>query len=250
MRRSAVVSMWTTVDGLRLHARRSIARVPARAPAVLVHGLGMSSRYMLPTLRAIGARRPAVAPDLPGHGRSAKPDEVLDIDGLAHALGRWIDEVGLPPAILVANSMGCQVATALAARRPGLVRALLLVGPTMDADARRPLAQTARLVTDSGGESVSLVAVEAYDVLAAGILRTAREFRHALDDAIEERLPGVEAPTLVVRGSRDAIVPRRWAEDLAARAPRGTFEEVPGPHVLNWTAPDALAARVDALAAD
>lgn len=246
--RARAASFWTTVDGVRLHARGARDAPTGRTPAVLVHGLAMSSRYMLPALRALGMRRPTLAPDLPGHGRSEKPREVLDIDGLARSLGRWMDEVGVGTSVLVANSMGCQIAVALAAQRPALARALVLVGPTMDARAGA-VRMASRLVRDAGGESPALVVVEAYDVLKAGLGRTVREFRHALDDPVEARMRLVEAPVLVLRGTHDPIAPAGWAERLASLAPRGTFEEMPGPHVLNWSAAEPLAARVDAFVA-
>lgn len=49
--RPDVASSWTVVDGLRMHARVPAAPAPVGAPAVvLVHGLGVSGRYMVPTL--------------------------------------------------------------------------------------------------------------------------------------------------------------------------------------------------------
>ena len=43
----------------------------------------------------------------------------------------------------------------------------------------------------------------------------------AVADRIEEKLPGVAAPALVVVGSRDPLVPRAWAEQATALLPRG-----------------------------
>ena len=43
-------SIWTVVDGLRLHTRRAVRQVSDDAPAIVfVHGLGVSGRYMMPT---------------------------------------------------------------------------------------------------------------------------------------------------------------------------------------------------------
>lgn len=42
----------------------------------------------------------------------------------------------------------------------------------------------------------------------------------------------------MVRGSRDPIVPQRWAEEVARLLPRGRLEVIPGgPHVVNYTVP-------------
>ena len=63
-----------------------------------------------------------------------------------------------------------------------------------------------------------------------------------LGDPVETKLVAVQAPTLVVRGSRDPIVPRRWAEEVADGLPRGKLTEVPeAAHAVNYSAPDALA---------
>ena len=67
-------------------------------------------------------------------------------------------------------------------------------------------------------------------------------------------LPRLAAPTLVVRGSRDPIVPQRWAEAVTALLPRGRLLVIPrGPHVVNYTSAgvfaDVVAAFVDELGA-
>jgi 2-hydroxy-6-oxonona-2,4-dienedioate hydrolase len=66
-----------------------------------------------------------------------------------------------------------------------------------------------------------------------------------LRDPVEEKLPLVEAPTLVVRGGRDLIVSQRWAEEFAALLPRGRLLVVPGAaHAVNYDDPEALADAV------
>ena len=58
---------------------------------------------------------------------------------------------------------------------------------------------------------------------------------------IEEVLPGVRAATLVVRGSRDPIVPQRWAEEAARLLPDGRLEVIDGEtHTIVLSAPQRL----------
>lgn len=53
------------------------------------------------------------------------------------------------------------------------------------------------------------------------------------------------APTLVLRGGRDPIAPRRWVEELAAILPHGEAGEIPGAaHATTFSAPGPLAAAV------
>jgi pimeloyl-ACP methyl ester carboxylesterase len=62
-------SSWTQVNGRRMHARVG-GRVGAPA-VVLLHGLGVSSRYMLPLARELAPHFRVYAVDLPGFGRSS-----------------------------------------------------------------------------------------------------------------------------------------------------------------------------------
>src|SRR3712207_9324005 len=85
-------SRWTQVHGLKWHARVSLEPVPQDCPAVvLVHGLGVSNRYMLPIAEHLARDFRVYAPDLPGFGLSDKPDHVLTLRELADALAAWID---------------------------------------------------------------------------------------------------------------------------------------------------------------
>jgi len=87
-------------------------------PVVLVHGYGVSGRYMLPLARILASSCSTFAPDLRGHGRSGQPGTALEIGDLADALRSWLDAVELERPAFVANSMGCQIVTELAVRRP------------------------------------------------------------------------------------------------------------------------------------
>lgn len=231
-------SRWTEVGGLRVHARVSAGPAPPGAPTlVLVHGLVISSLYMVPTARRLAPFYRVLAPDLPGFGRSGKPREVLDVRGLADALGAWMDAEGIASAVLVGNSLGCQVIADLAARHAERAERIVMAGPTMDPHARNAPTQVGRWLLDWTMERPSLALAHARDYYRAGLRRALHTFRHALRDPVEEKLPLVQTPTLVVRGSRDPIVPRRWAEEAARLLPRGRYLEIPGPHVVNYTAP-------------
>ena len=218
---------------------------------VLVHGLVVSSRYMVPTLLRLAAEHKVYAPDLPGFGRSEKPPRALDVPGLARALDGWMEAAGLGSAVFVGNSMGCQVIAELAVRNPARVERAVLQGPTMEPGARNLLRQTARLALDCLREPPALILIEGLDLLAAGPLRSLRTFRHAADDRIEEKLPKLRAPTLVVHGTRDPIVPERWAREVADLLPDGRLVVVPGAaHAVNYNDASELARCVRAFARD
>jgi 2-hydroxy-6-oxonona-2,4-dienedioate hydrolase len=229
------------VRGVRMYERS--ARTDAGPTVVLVHGIGVSGRYLLPTAGRLAERCTVHVPDLPGFGRSAGLPERPTVRRLAEALEAWLDAAGLErPDALLANSFGCQVALELAARRPGRVGSLVLAGPTVDPDARSLPRQAGRLLADSVREPLPLIALQAHDYAVHVARSGGAAFAAMVRDRPEETAPLVRAPALVVRGGRDRIVPRRWAEQLAAALPRGRLVEIPGaPHALNYAAPDELA---------
>ncbi len=85
-------STWTGVDGLEMHAKVSVAPdPPADAPTVvIVHGLGLSHRYLMPTAERLAPLARVFVPDLPGFGKSDKPERVLDVTELGDVLAAWM----------------------------------------------------------------------------------------------------------------------------------------------------------------
>jgi len=71
LRTEKLQSAWTSIDGLRMHAR--VSQGPGSPAMVLVHGLVVSSRYMVPTAERLSPHHPVYVPDLPGFGKSDKP---------------------------------------------------------------------------------------------------------------------------------------------------------------------------------
>src|SRR4051794_17150643 len=104
-------------QGLRMHALTS-TNLPRwqETPVVLVHGLGVSSRYMVPIARHLAPDLQVFAPDLPGFGWSDKPGHVLTIRQLADALAAWMSAAGLRRAMFIGNSLGCEILVELALR--------------------------------------------------------------------------------------------------------------------------------------
>ena len=91
----ALERLWRMVGGLAVNARVA-DRVPTWFPAVaLVHGLGVSSRYMAALARQLAPFYRVFAVDLPGFGRSEKPPQALGLVELAEALAGWMRATGL-----------------------------------------------------------------------------------------------------------------------------------------------------------
>ncbi len=239
MVQSARHSAFYDVGGRHMHARVASALPLADAPAVvLVHGVGISSRYMIPLLEQLAPFYHVYAPDLPGFGQSQKPDDVLKVPELADALAAWIESAKLHRPVLLGNSLGCQIIVDLAARYPDYLAAAVLQGPTVDPQARTWPQQMVRWMIDSSREPPSQFLIMVRDYWVCGLQRVIRTFQYSLQDRIEAKLPNVQVPTLVVRGSRDPIVPQRWAEEATNLLPHGRLIVIPGAaHTINYAAP-------------
>ena len=126
--------------------------------------------------------------------------ESLDVPGLADALRRvWMIDSGIAPAVLVASASGCQIAIDLAARYPGMVERLVLVGPTMAPEARSLGALTRERAKSLTPDSIRHAPGAIRDILDAGPIRTIRTLGRALDEPTEQKLPRIEAADLGAR---------------------------------------------------
>ena len=235
-----------------MHARASDNPLPNNGPAlILVHGLVVSSRYMVPIAEVLSAHYRVYVPDLPGFGKSGKPPHVLSLVELSDTLAAWMQEAGLGRAAFLGNSFGCQIIADLAVRHPGRVERAVLQGPTMDPRGRTVLRQIGGFLLDMPREPPSLLAIELLDYLSAGTVRSWRTFRYALEDRIETKLPDMRVPTLVVRGSRDRIVSQCWAEEVTSLLPMGRLVVIPGAaHTANYGWPLEFAREVQAFLGD
>lgn len=232
----ALADTWVETEYGRIHALAA-GTLPARV--VLVPGLVIGSGYLVPTARILAGLCRVYAVDLPGFGLSAHPGRVLSLPELADALAAWMALSGLGRAHFVGNSFGCQILAWLAVRHPERVDRLVFQGPTIDPEARSLLRQLFRLIRNSRREPQGLGRISRQDYRRAGVRRVFATVRIALRDRVEERLPLIQAPSLVVRGDRDPLVPQRWAEEFARLLPQGDLVVVPGAtHTMNFFLPE------------
>ena len=237
------VHRWRTLSWGSMHARAALKAADSMPPVILVHGLVVASRYMMPLAESLAPFRSVYAIDLPGYGLSEKPRSILSITELADALNEWMEVEGLVKAHLVGNSFGCQILAEFAARHPRRVDRLVLQGPTVDPEARTLWRQVWRIIRNSAREHPGLGRIMMTDYATAGVKRIVGTIRMALQDRIEHKLPYIDAPVLVVRGDRDPLVPQRWAERVCRLVPRGELAVIPGAaHTINYTDPEALIA--------
>lgn len=196
-------------------------------PFVLVPGIGVSSTYfekLAPRLNEFG---PVHAVDLPGFAGVPHPDHALSIREYADLVGRVIDELGLDDPVVVGHSMGSQIVSDLVSRRPEL-STVVLIGPVIHPSERRVLTQARRFLQASMHEpgTVKILAISAY--LFCGVKWFARVLPKMMAFPIEERLPHIQAHTLVIRGEFDAVSPREWVREVGELLPSSRLWEISG----------------------
>ncbi len=229
-------------------------------PAILwIHGLGASWQSWLENLPEFAREHRVVAMDLPGFGYSEMPGQDISIDYYGEWTVKLLDHLGVESAAVVGNSMGGFVGAELAVRVPERVDRLAVVSAAIFWQERRraqPLLRLARLsdavvaralvratddiatrrrlrqwaLASAGFRYPHLIS----DELAHEMVRSARRtdgFLPALealaDYALDEELPQIRCPTLIVWGEHDTLVPAKDAkrlEDLIPDARREMFE--------------------------
>ena len=236
---------WQTAGPYRLYVRSSARpTLPPHPPIVLLHGFLVSGRYMMPTARLLADDYHVLVPDLPGFGQSTKPPNALPLDRLAHMLALWMRSLQLDEAVFLGNSFGCQVIVELALRHPTCVSKAILLGPTVDPRARSLPRLSFRLLLDVA-ELVPMAPILIRDLADAGIAQTWQTLSSMLGDRIEDKLPHIRVPTLVVRGEKDSVAPQAWTEEASRLLPAGQLAVVPeGRHAANCSSPEALVATI------
>lgn len=232
--------------GLRgkLYASVLPAGARSRPTYVLLHGIGVSHRYLARLHLELAKEADVYTFDLPGFGKTSRPPRQLQITEFAAFVGAVLAEAGVSGYVVVGHSMGSQVAVEVALQEPARVAGAVLMGPVVDSPRKTVTRQALALTRDAlFRESPTSNAIVFSDYFRAGPRWYLTELPVMMAYPMEERLAAVTRPVLVLRGAQDPIARRPWCAHLAGIAPQGTAAEVPGQgHVLQHTAP-AMAAE-------
>jgi pimeloyl-ACP methyl ester carboxylesterase len=212
---------------------------------VLVHGIGVSSRYFHPLAAELSRTGRVFLVDLPGYGAAPDPRRDVTLADHAAVLAGFLRQVDLRAPVLVGHSMGTQVVSVLAAAHPDVTDTVVMLAPTMVPSARKPWTATGHLLHDATREPFRVWWISVVDyVVRCGLPYLVRQMPHMLRDRLEDRVPSHGARTLVINGDRDPIVPSEWAEELSRAHPHGEFRQVRGPHVIMHTDPEMIARHI------
>jgi len=183
------------------------------SPLVLVHGVAGSWRWWRAVLPVLAAEHTVHLLDLPGFGRIPRV-RPFHLDRALDWLAAWARAAALGPADIVGHSLGAVLCARLAARHSETVRRLVLVAPA-GVPGRTAAGSTLPLARELLRSRPRLLALLARDSIRSGPLTIGTAALAALGADLRTDLPRVRAPTLVLMGGRDGLIPVWHGEELA-----------------------------------
>ena len=203
-------------------------------PLVLVHGLSGSWRWWRPVLEALAERHRVYVPELPKLGRRLPAEE------LTPWFARWLDAAGLeradrgrPFARWVDRGRG-------GGGQPERVRRLALIAPAGIPYGTSIFGRAVRLIATLFDLRRRLATIVG-DALRAGPLSLLRGAIFASHRDLTVELASVQAPTLLVWGDKDRLLPPRTAAEWQRVLPRSRLVRLHCGHVPMWEMPRELA---------
>jgi len=239
--------------------RRAFIHV-GRGPALLlIHGIGDSSETWRDIIPRLAEQHTVIAPDLLGHGRSDKPRADYSVAAYANAMRDLISVLGVDRVTVVGHSLGGGVAMQFAYQYPERCERLVLVSsggvcPEVNPFLRLAAAPNTDLVLPllrwSGTRRLAHLLFEALRLLDTDLgvdavdlmrlfetlpdLTTRRAFLRTLRSVVDWRGQAVTMldrcyltqgmPTLLIWGTRDAVIPTHHAHIAHAAMPGSKLE--------------------------
>jgi pimeloyl-ACP methyl ester carboxylesterase len=214
-----VLSTVTAVGDHRIH---SLEFGEHEQSIVLIHGLAGSAQWWNRNVQELCSEYRVVIPDLIGFGQTQRTGYVPDMPRVAQVLCAWMNQLDLGRVHLVGHSMGGQIAIHLAARFPDRIDCLVLVDSAGVPRRLTPRAMTRfalQMAPPRAWGNLRFLRTIAGDAWTAGPRTLAQATFQILLDDVRPLLPQIEAPTLILWGERDRLVPLEDAEVLRSRIP-------------------------------
>jgi pimeloyl-ACP methyl ester carboxylesterase len=230
-----------SVRGDKFHVR--LQRAGSGVPLLFLHGISGLDQPP-PFLEMLAARYEVLAPSHPGWDGSEGLEHVDDIRDLALFYFDLLDELGLEAVHVVGHSLGGMLAAELAALDGSYVRRLVLSNPlglwldeeplpdffTLSPDALRRA-----LLYDPDRGDVLGPGPDPNDAQAMARAGLQRQLNLAAagkliwpipDKGLKKRLHRIKAPTLIIWGERDGIVPPAYGAEMQRRIAGARLETI------------------------
>ena len=118
------------VQYVTLHGhRRAFVKAGSGPALLLLHGLACDHSTWAPVIESLAKRYTVIAPDLLGHGQSAKPRADYSVGGYANGMRDLLTVLGIDKATVVGHSLGGGVAMQFAYQFPERTQRMILVSP-------------------------------------------------------------------------------------------------------------------------
>ena len=232
------------VRGVRTHLMRG-----GRGRPLLVLHPEFAARTWAPYHDAMAAQFQVFAPDHPGFGDSDRPEWLDGVDDLVFHYVDLLDALELERVSIVGTSLGGWIALALALDHPGRVERLVLAAPAgirVEGVERydyfaNPIDETLRRLFHDPSRAAQLLPTE-YG--AEVVVRGYHEFTtlarlswnpYLYDPKLQQRLPRLRTPTLLIWGAEDRVLPPAHGDLFAALMPAATLTRIPQcGHGIRW----------------
>lgn len=218
------------VDGLKVHY---IDTKAGSKTILLVHGLGGSIESWINNIAGLSMELRVVALDLPGFGYSDKPKMNYTIKFYSDFVGKFIQKViGVTPVTIAGSSLGGHVAAEVAIRQPNAVSKLVMISPpgalpksftgtpalknyvkvlqakSIPQVKKALFAVDNKPVDDSYAKIVyeKLAMPGAKEAFLSALMGSAQAPR------LNSRLARIKAPTMLLWGKEDTMIPAKYAE--------------------------------------
>lgn len=226
-------------------------------PVLLLHAWG-ESRGSFDRLIPLLTGFRVYAPDLRGQGEADKPEDGYSLAEQAEDAAAILDALSVPRAFVVGSSSGGYVGQQLAVAHPGRVAALVLVGSPLSLQGRTPFADEVDALTDPLDEGWVRDSLSWFPLLhdvppwfiedrvRDGLRMPAHAWKAILNGLITATPPTekgtIGAPTLILWGAHDNLLPRSDQEALAARIAGAELKVYPDvAHLVLWECPERVA---------
>jgi pyruvate dehydrogenase E2 component (dihydrolipoamide acetyltransferase) len=242
-------------------------------PLLFLHGLGGNYATWQVALGSLAEQHRVVALDLPGHGKSSKP-EASDFDyslaSLAKTVAQAVETLKLKQPIVVGHSLGGAVAMQLALDLGDRIGGLVLIdsaglGREIGSELRSLMAGEAgsstargllslfyhdqRLVLDRGVEEMAAAQTQPGAWAAQQAVANAAFSDDGQQFDLPEQLGEVNQPVLIVWGEHDRVIPAAHGAQAIEKLPDALLKLIPDVgHVPQVEAPEQVATAIDRFA--
>ena len=182
-----------------------------RGPALLlVHGAGATGRIWHRQMGPLSASFRVIAPDLPGFGGTDLFPDITTVKGYGDFLARLLDALGIGRASVVASSFGGWAACWFASEYPEMLDRLVLVSPSGFYLEEAPLLTIPELIEELK-RYYTYAQEEPEELKRAVSTITYLSGAGAFKPDLAGRVRMIEAPTMIIWGREDRVVPPAYA---------------------------------------